>query len=254
MNNQNRDLRLHSISFLLLITALSDVVAMPAIIESPETRVSLLELYTSEGCSSCPPADRWFSTLKDDKRLWTSLVPVAFHVDYWNYIGWEDRFSAPAHSDRQRQYARSNNIRTVYTPGIVLNGDEWRSYFGLRKLSLENNKNVGKIVLSVDGSRVNAIFKPVSSLADDLVLNLALLGFNLVTEVKAGENRGHKLEHNFVVLGFRTTPLVSSSKGFTASTDLPTSKANASRMAIAAWISRIGDQTPIQSVGGWLAN
>ncbi len=62
---------------------------------SGDTRVNLLELYTSEGCSSCPPADRWLSGLRQDPRLWRQLVPVAFHVDYWDGIGWPDRFASP---------------------------------------------------------------------------------------------------------------------------------------------------------------
>jgi hypothetical protein len=226
--------------------------AITTILESTGTRVNLLELYTSEGCSSCPPADRWFSKLKQDKRLWTSLVPVVFHVDYWNYIGWEDRFSSPVYSNRQRQYASSENLRTVYTPGFLLNGKEWRSFFGLRKLSLDSNKYVGKMVLSINGSQVNTSFHPDLPADEDFILNLALLGFNLVTEVKAGENRGQKLEHDFVVLGYLTAPLLSSLEGFIASTEMPPAKIKVSRMAIAAWISREHDQTPIQSVGGWL--
>ncbi len=94
------------------------------VIRSPETQVSLLELYTSEGCSSCPPADRWISKLKKDDRLWSSMIPVAFHVDYWDYIGWKDRFASPEYSLRQRNYARSKNLKTVYTPGFLLNGEE----------------------------------------------------------------------------------------------------------------------------------
>ena len=61
-------------------------------LSSQEQRTTLIELYTSEGCSSCPPADRWLSRLKDDPRLWKQIVPLAFHVDYWNYLGWRDRF------------------------------------------------------------------------------------------------------------------------------------------------------------------
>jgi hypothetical protein len=72
---------------------------------SPTTQVPLIELYTSEGCSSCPPADRWLSALTQDARLWQGMVPVAFHVDYWDDIGWKDRFASPNHGLRQRHYA-----------------------------------------------------------------------------------------------------------------------------------------------------
>jgi hypothetical protein len=69
---------------------------------SGKTRGHLVELFTSEGCSSCPPADRWLSRLKRDSRLWKSVFPVAFHVDYWDYIGWPDRFAVPQYSALQR--------------------------------------------------------------------------------------------------------------------------------------------------------
>ena len=65
---------------------------------------SLLELYTSEGCSSCPPAEAWLSNLTTDARLWTDVVPVAFHVDYWDYLGWDDVFACADFSERQRDY------------------------------------------------------------------------------------------------------------------------------------------------------
>ena len=98
-------------------------------IESPAHRVALVELFTSEGCSSCPPADRWLSELKHDERIWDRLVPVAFHVDYWDYIGWPDRFATKAFGERQRNYARGGNVASVYTPGFVVHGEEWRGWF-----------------------------------------------------------------------------------------------------------------------------
>ena len=105
--------------FFTLLISFSSLLYAEVMISSPETRVNVLELYTSEGCSSCPPADKYISELKSHPGLWTSLIPVAFHVDYWNYIGWEDRFSSPEYSARQRRYARSKNLKTVYTPGCI---------------------------------------------------------------------------------------------------------------------------------------
>src|SRR5271170_3697451 len=80
----------------------------------------LVELFSSEGCSSCPPADRWLSSLRQNESLWKSFVPLEFHVDYWNQLGWVDRNSKSAFTQRQRQYAQSWNRDTVYTPGVVL--------------------------------------------------------------------------------------------------------------------------------------
>ena len=79
--------------------------AAPIQFQSPERQVALVELYTSEGCSSCPPAESWLSGLKEKPGLWSEFVPVAFHVDYWNYLGWRDKWSSKEYSDRQRDYA-----------------------------------------------------------------------------------------------------------------------------------------------------
>ncbi|MCB1738986.1 MAG: DUF1223 domain-containing protein, partial [Gammaproteobacteria bacterium] len=103
-------------------------------VNSGPRQVALLELFTSEGCSSCPPADRWLSGLIDDPRLWRELVPVAFHVDYWDYLGWPDRFASREFSRRQRDHARSGGLSQVYTPGVVLNGAEWRGWHRGRPL------------------------------------------------------------------------------------------------------------------------
>ncbi|MBW8760754.1 MAG: DUF1223 domain-containing protein, partial [Burkholderiales bacterium] len=82
----------------------------------------LVELYTSEGCSSCPPADRWLSSLKGQP----GVIAAAFHVDYWNGLGWPDRFSRPAYTERQKQGVGVNGSRYAYTPQIVVNGRDWR--------------------------------------------------------------------------------------------------------------------------------
>src|SRR3569832_1716825 len=93
---------------------------------SPATLTPVVELYTTEGCSSCPPADRWLSALKDDAAK-GKVVAQAFHVGYWDYIGWVDRFANPAYTDRQRKLASLNGLQTIYTPQVVRNGQDWRS-------------------------------------------------------------------------------------------------------------------------------
>lgn len=222
------------------------------VFQSTDHRVSVLELYTSEGCSSCPPADRWFSTLKQDERLWQTLIPVAFHVDYWNYIGWTDRFSSGRYSDRQRRYARTKNVSTVYTPGFLLNGNEWRSFFGLRRLSLDNTANAGQLTVNIDQHEVNASYenhdKPVLS----PVFSIAILGFDLTTRVKSGENSGRELKHDFAVLGLHSAPMSKEGNNYSITMKLPATSISAPRTAIAAWISYADDPTPVQATGGWL--
>lgn len=99
-----------------------------AVFTSTETQVRLVELYTSEGCSSCPPADRWLSGLLTSPHLWGSIIPIAFHVSYWDYLGWHDSFALDEYSQRQRAYANLGKTG-VYTPGFFVNGQEWRGFF-----------------------------------------------------------------------------------------------------------------------------
>ena len=221
-------------------------------LESPGPRVSLLELYTSEGCSSCPPADRWISKLREDPRLWREVVPVAFHVDYWDYIGWPDRFASPAFGARQREYARPRRVSTVYTPGFVLAGEEWRNWFFRPVLKVDNAEKAGKLTLDVDGQQATMSFVPSTPVAGALNLHVAVLGFDLKTEVRAGENGGRTLEHDFVVLGYRTLPTTRDEGLHTAGFTLPPVKTESHRKAVAAWLSAPGDPWPVQVVGGWL--
>jgi hypothetical protein len=239
---------------LLIALLFSTAIAQAdVVITSPDTRVSLLELYTSEGCSSCPPADKWISKLKSHPDLWRSLVPVGFHVDYWNYIGWEDRFSSPEYSARQRRYARTKNLKTVYTPGFLLNGEEWRSFFGVRTLSTKTDKKVGKLSLKISDMELAAVFNPVEVMGDKtLILNIAVLGFDIKTEVKAGENHNKQLKHNFTVLGYKSIPLYKDKSSYAVMTELPDIIETAPKMAVSAWINKENDMTPIQAVGGWL--
>ena len=236
----------------LFLSSVVSVTAETLHLESPGPRVSLLELYTSEGCSSCPPADRWISKLRDDPRLWREVVPVAFHVDYWDYIGWHDRFASPVYSNRQRDYARSRHVSTVYTPGFVLAGKEWRSWFILPVLRLNNGVDAGRLSLSVEEGRGSMVFAPTDPVSGELEAHVAVLGFDLKTEVRAGENHGRTLEHDFVVLGYRSLAAIRDKSTHTASFSLPDVTAQSERKAIAAWVSPRGDPRPIQVVGGWL--
>src|SRR5438067_9616919 len=97
------------------------------VFESGPKKVQLLELFTSEGCSSCPSAEASFSRLVGDSRLWREFVPVAFHVDYWDRLGWKDPFASVEWTKRQQTYAENWKADTVYMPAFVLNGREWRN-------------------------------------------------------------------------------------------------------------------------------
>ena len=116
---------LSSTAVSILLAASLQAVAAPALYQASSShhRTAMLELYTSEGCSSCPPADAWLSTLKESDKV----VPLAFHVTYWDYIGWKDPFSDLRYDNRQREIERFNDGSTLYTPQLVLDGKDYRS-------------------------------------------------------------------------------------------------------------------------------
>ncbi|MCC5022093.1 MAG: DUF1223 domain-containing protein [Candidatus Synoicihabitans palmerolidicus] len=89
-----------------------------------------MELLPAEGCSSCPPAENWLGALRHESGLWRDFVPVAWHVNYWDRLGWPDKFAERSYTDRQYAYARSWQSGRVYTPGFVRGGKEWQPSLG----------------------------------------------------------------------------------------------------------------------------
>lgn len=236
---------------LIAIVLISTVSANAQIFQSQEEQIGLLELYTSEGCSSCPPADRWLSTLTQDERLWSEVIPIAFHVDYWDYIGWKDRFASKDYSDRQRLLAAFQGQRTIYTPGFFYNGQEWRDWLRRALGRFPAGGKPGVLTVEAESNNVIVRFAPNQSLKKPRV-QLALLGFGLTTEVKAGENHGRTLSHDFVVLGVATADLNQTEQVWQGQLDLPTSRHKAARLGLVAWIQDSENPEPIQTVGGWL--
>lgn len=179
--------------------------------------VPLLELYTSEGCSSCPPADQWLSGLKLEA---SKVVPLAFHVDYWDYIGWKDRFAKSAFSDRQRRAAALSGSGFVYTPQFLVNGKDFRGWDGARlnqavessfKQSARANLSLEAIKQANDETLVKATAQAVNThdasnnLTKDLKhadIFIAIYENKLVSHVQAGENNGRELKHDYVVREF----------------------------------------------------
>lgn len=228
--------------------------AGPIHFQSSTERTSLLELYSSEGCSSCPPAELWLSRLKSDSRLWKDFVAVAFHVDYWDYLGWPDSFATADYSQRQRVYAAQWKRPSVYTPGFVLDGKEWRGWFGGDPLPRASTQRTGKLTASSeDGKRWSLRFEPAGSRSSTFEFQAALLGFELNSDVKTGENRGRKLQHDFVVLTLVTATSKGNDGSFQADLVLtPSSRFSAKHLAVAFWVARPNDPQPLQAVGGWL--
>ena len=243
----------HLVLILSLSIPLSGA-AQSADIRGPVPRVTLVELFTSEGCSSCPPAEQWLNRTEARSDLWNRVVPVAFHVDYWDYIGWPDRFATREHSNRHRTYRDVGHIRSVYTPGFVVGGREWRGWFRDPTLKLPADVDVGSIVVDVRDGRFDARFEPVVDVPESIELHVARLGFDFVTEVGAGENRGRTLKHKFVVLGWSRHRMNGGGGVFETSGDLPAASNPSPREALAVWVSVPGDPFPIQAAGDWLVN
>lgn len=219
----------------------------------------LLELYTSEGCSSCPPADRWLSKFKQDPRLWKLIVPVAFHVDYWNYLGWSDKFSRLEFSSRQRQYASLRYANTVYTPGFFQNGREWRGWFSKPSIELNTaaqaKNNVGVLTVSISDNKLSAKFSPSRESKWPLKLNVAQLGLGIKSKIEDGENEGKTFTHDFVVLShqiFIGRGIKNVHHWDTNFNRLTLDNGHTKSNALAIWVTAGDDPTPIQAVGGEL--
>ena len=159
----------------------------------------VIELYTSEGCSSCPPADKWLSGL--NRNNGTPMVVQAFHVAYWDYIGWVDRFAQGAHSVRQKQIASWNQQASIYTPQLVLDGRDWRDWHRSGSIGPAANGDA-RIEIGVRRSGADQ-FEALVTALPGAPANWS--AYWTVTEnghsskVKAGENAGELLRHDHVV-------------------------------------------------------
>jgi hypothetical protein len=243
-----------------LLTPLGFLLATAAACAEPPTfssgtgRVALIELYTSEGCSSCPPAERWLADLRGKPGLWTAFVPVAFHVNYWDALGWTDRLSSKASTDREYAYAAWWGARNVYTPCFVRNGGEWRPQWG-GAAAAAGDTGVLKVTLGPEGA-CWVDFIPVAGsrgIADVLTAHVALLAGGITSRVTAGENSGATLAHEFAVVGMADGALTAEGGGFRGRILAPRPQVpDAQRRALAAWVTRNGSLEPIQATGGWL--
>ncbi|MBU6400284.1 MAG: DUF1223 domain-containing protein [Verrucomicrobia bacterium] len=217
--------------------------------------VPLLELYTSEGCNSCPPAEAWFSTLQSAPGLWKGFVPVALHVDYWDSQEWKDGFALPECGSRQRAYASQwQSPQGYYTPEFIWRGMEWRGWYAGQSLPLVPSLSAGVLTLSsTTPPEWTAVFTPTRPGLRSFDLHAALLGFDLRAQVTGGENRGRTLRHDFVALALTTVPMVWTNGTARADFRLPPrADVVPRRLAAVAWITLGHHLEPVQAVGGWL--
>ncbi len=202
-----------SLFALLLLNAAVTQAAPVCSVHSAATVAPVIELYTSEGCNSCPPADRWLSALEVEP----DVVALAFHVDYWDSLGWKDRFASPAYTQRQSEQQRRSGAGFSYTPQVLVDGADRRDWPGLASARLDRPAAQVELALTRDGDRFEATVMPKT--ATRLAGYWAVTEQGHVTAVKAGENGGVTLHHDHVVRDY---------------------------LPIAAWTGKPGEPTTLQ--------
>lgn len=213
----------------------------------------LVELFTSEGCDSCPPADRWFSARFPAGRD-PGAIALAFHVDYWDRLGWTDRFASPSYTARQYDAMRANRATFVYTPQVLLQGHElaWRGTdapidAAARQparavIALDADVRTSEVVVTVDAEVSDR------ALAHDARLYVAYADSGLVSDVKAGENRGVRLTHDHVARALREAGAFAGTGRLHASATLPRPREAGTHPTLVAFVQRAGNGDVLQAL------
>lgn len=169
-----------------------------------QTSPVVVELFTSQGCSSCPAADAILRELaeRDD------VIALALHVDYWDYIGWKDTFGSPAHSDRQRAYAAAGQRRSIYTPEMIVNGQTdivGAKAMALSKAISEHAQETAQVALDItrDGANLNISAQKLGAVTGPMTVYMLRYTPRRVTEIKRGENAGKTIEYSNIVEGWQ---------------------------------------------------
>ncbi|RLA15267.1 MAG: DUF1223 domain-containing protein [Gammaproteobacteria bacterium] len=236
---------------------LSCLLALPAlaaekltVVSSPQ-QTAVVELYTSEGCSSCPPADQWFEALIDVPKEELDVLALAFHVDYWDYIGWKDRFGSPKHTSRQRQLGANNNQGSIYTPEFFVDGAEARGTRNvIEKIRISNKKTaILQLMLSVskEGETLRLELQTASEDTLPEILHSRFLVYEsqLSSDVTRGENSGETLSHQQVVRYMSPALRLEDNSRHEINIDPDWQLAN---IGIAAMITSPGNETYLQAV------
>lgn len=224
--------------------------------ESKES-TRLVELFTSQGCSSCPIAERWLNKFADNSQLWVDVVPVAFHVDYWDQLGWKDIYASPKYSTRQRTYHARGNVKSVYTPGFLVNGQEWRGFYS--RTALPSTSLAGKLSAVLNPADISDPQRRLlnvdytaakNTLSASEKLHVAVLGVNIETQIQRGENAHRKLMQNFVVLEHFTLEATNTKLPI----DYERYLRRAPKLALAIWVQDSKTLEVNAVTGNWLTN
>lgn len=187
-----------AVAALLSLCAGAQALAAPQCsAQSAATATPVIELYTSEGCNSCPPADRWLS----QRAAEPGVVALAFHVDYWDRLGWRDRFGSAAFTQRQTQQQAFNGARFIYTPQVVFDGRDRKDWPALSAPALQGSRPAARVAIELmrDGERYRAVVRPHPGSPVRLAAYWAVTEDGHASAVRAGENAGVTLHHDRVV-------------------------------------------------------
>lgn len=220
---------------------------------SPALRASgpiVVELFTSEGCSSCPPADALLQRLDRQPYPGAQLIVLSEHVDYWNHIGWQDPYSSAAFSERQSSYGRKLGLESVYTPQMVVDGTQEfvggsseDAHKAFQRAAAETKVPLHLSSLQLQGNRlkgrVEADGLPATIASADVVLAVAL--DHAESEVKAGENSGRRLTHVAVVRTLSKIGSVASGHSFARDVEIQLDPGvDSSKLRVVAFLQETG--------------
>ena len=214
--------------------------------KSPAHTLALVELYTSEGCDSCPPADKWLRSIPTIRGA-NGVVPLSLHVDYWDYIGWKDPFARPQFASRQRELSAVQGRTFVYTPQVVFGGRDYRRWGSggeflddVKKTNAQSARaDIEISIITQPGGRIEARVEtrvPDMRHRADTALYLAIYQNGLSTIVAAGENRGKTLAHDFVTRAWAEPVILNSAGMGRAALSAQIPSASSANAGIAAFV------------------
>ena len=256
--SRSRALAHGAIAVLLMVAAMPGQTATTCAAESGAQTVPLVELFTSEGCDSCPPADRWLTSQFPAAGTREAVSVLAFHVDYWDRLGWKDRFATAEYTQRQHDAMRANGATFVYTPQVLAQGHDvpsWRAgKVGDILAAARKRPARADVKLAIDGDAgVGFAVRAQATVADralrkDAVLWVAYADSGLVSDVKAGENRGARLSHDHVVRAFATGANREADGRLSASATFARPRENGTQPTVVAFVQRPATGEVLQAV------
>ena len=215
----------------------------------------LVELYTSEGCDSCPPAERWLSSRFAPAGAGPAAIALAFHVDYWDGLGWVDRFGSAEYTARQYERMRANGATFVYTPQVLLQGHDYAAWRGNDAKAIDDaSKAPPGATIAVEatpgehGVAIHASARVTAGRPDDAELLVAYADSGLVSDIKAGENRGLRIAHDHVVRALRLAGRAGRDGRIDATLTLPAPAERGTHPMLVAFVERRSSGDVLQAL------